>query len=287
MAALVRRGLRVAPFKVGPDFIDPGHHTQVSGAQSRNLDGWMLSRDFNRAVFHRNAVHADVAVIEGVMGLFDGYDGRSEAGSTAQMAKWLEAPVLLTVDARSMARSAAALVQGFERFDPDLKFAGVLFNRVGSPRHLSYLTQALEGQVTMPCWGGILRDETLAIPQRHLGLVTRDDHRLDASFVDRLAATVENHLDLDRLLETLPELDAASAPPENPSDGTKVAIAVARDPAFCFYYPENLELLQQYGAETKFFSPIHETALPPISTASIWAADTRNSSPDSWRPMPP
>ncbi|MGD9210713.1 MAG: cobyrinate a,c-diamide synthase, partial [Desulfobacteraceae bacterium] len=111
MAALKRRGLNIAPFKIGPDFIDPGHHTQVTGIHSRNLDGWMLSSQYNRNNFQRHAAHTDIAVIEGVMGLFDGYDGKSEAGSSAQIAKWLDAPVLLVVDARSMARSAAAIVQ--------------------------------------------------------------------------------------------------------------------------------------------------------------------------------
>jgi cobyrinic acid a,c-diamide synthase len=159
MAALARRGLRVAPFKVGPDFIDPGHHARVAGRPGRNLDGWMLSRDYNHRTFLAAAGSADVAVVEGVMGLFDGYDGRSEAGSTAQMAKWLGLPVLLVVDARSMARSAAALVQGFENFDPALRFAGVVFNHLGGDRHLGYLRQALEGSVRMPCRGGLLREE--------------------------------------------------------------------------------------------------------------------------------
>ena len=141
MAAFRRRGLAVAPFKVGPDFIDPGHHTRIAAAVSRNLDGWMLPRETNLAIFARSAAGADVAVVEGVMGLFDGYDGRSEEGSTAQMAKWTGAPVLLVVDAKSMARSAAALVYGFETFDPALRFAGVIFNHVGSPRHLEYLRE--------------------------------------------------------------------------------------------------------------------------------------------------
>ncbi len=141
--ALARRGLTVQPFKVGPDFIDPGHHTRAAGRVCRNLDGWMLSREANLALFRRQARGADVAVVEGVMGLFDGYDGASEAGSTAQMAKWLGLPVLLVVDARAMARSAAALVHGFASFDPDLSLAGVVFNRIGSPAHLEYLQQAL------------------------------------------------------------------------------------------------------------------------------------------------
>src|SRR5574340_1704678 len=145
--ALRRRGLVVQPFKVGPDFIDPGHHTRAPGHTCRNLDGWMLSREMNEALFRRRAREADVAVVEGVMGLFDGYDGASEAGSTAQMAKWLGLPVLLVVDARAMARSAAALVHGFASFDPGLTLAGVVFNRIGGAAHMHYLEQAMS-QVT-------------------------------------------------------------------------------------------------------------------------------------------
>ena len=157
MAALVKRGLTVAPFKVGPDFIDPGHHSRITGKISRNLDGWMLSRDYNLKNFERNTSDSDIAVVEGVMGLYDGYDGKSEAGSTAQMAKWLGLPVLLVVDARSMARSAAAVIMGFEHFDPQLSFAGVVFNNLGSQRHLEYLTDAVAGSVKTPCLGGLVK----------------------------------------------------------------------------------------------------------------------------------
>ncbi len=143
MALLKRRGLKVAPFKVGPDYIDPGHHFRVTGKPSRNLDGWMLTCDTNQACFNKGVAGCDLAVVEGVMGLYDGYDGKSESGSTAQMAKWLDLPVILVVNAQSMARSGAALVSGFERFDPDLNFAGVIFNKVGSPRHLEYLKEAM------------------------------------------------------------------------------------------------------------------------------------------------
>src|SRR5215469_1149540 len=131
IAALAKRGLRVQPFKVGPDFIDPGFHNIASGRVSRNLDGWMLSRTCNLQIFARAAADADVAVVEGVMGLFDGRAATGEDGSTAEMAKWLRAPVILVADASAIARSAAALVRGFEAFDPDLLLAGVLFNRVG------------------------------------------------------------------------------------------------------------------------------------------------------------
>jgi cobyrinic acid a,c-diamide synthase len=264
MAALARRGLRVAPFKVGPDFIDAGHHARVSGRVSRNLDGWMLSRYYNRSTFLTAAGNADVAVVEGVMGLFDGYDGKTEAGSTAQMAKWLGLPVLLVVDARSMARSAAALVQGFENFDPALRFAGVVFNHLGSPRHLDYLREALEGAVRMPCLGGMLREEAIAIPERHLGLVTREDHPLDDAGIGRLADRIEERLDLNNLLMSMAEVAGPAIPKTDASkrpDGP-VRIGVARDNAFCFYYPDNLELLEACGARLLFFSPIKDACAP-------------------------
>ena len=264
MAALTARGYTVAPFKVGPDFIDPGHHGRVTGRASRNLDGWMLSKAYNLEAFARNTAAADIAVVEGVMGLYDGYDGRSEAGSTAQMAKWLGLPVLLVVGARAMARSAAALVQGFEGFDPALCFAGVLFNHLGSERHLDFLKSALAGHVRMPVLGGLMRNEAIAIPERHLGLVTGDDHRLSDAQLDRLAAMVEQGIDLDALLDDLPErVPASPAAAASASGGPAQArIGVARDAAFCFYYPDNLEWLEAAGARLVFFSPLSDTRLP-------------------------
>ena len=264
MAALVRRGLRVVPFKIGPDFIDPGHHRSVTGRTSHNLDGWMLSQGFNQATFHLRARRGDIAVVEGVMGLFDGYDGRSDAGSTAQMAKWLDLPIVLVVDARSMARSAAALLQGFENFDPALNFLGVLFNRIGSARHLRYLEEALTGHVTMPCLGGVPRESAIRMPERHLGLVTAEDHPLSATQIDQMADLIEAHVDLDVLLTRIKpirkdsyDLDAATTPVDN---GPR--IGVARDRAFCFYYSENLAILESCGARLAFFSPLTDTTLP-------------------------
>lgn len=264
MAALGKRGLKVAPFKVGPDFIDPGHHARITGTDSRNLDGWMLSPSYNRQNFARNTAGFDIAVVEGVMGLFDGYDGRSEAGSTAQMAKWLDLPVVLVVDAKSMARSAAAMVQGFERFDPELKFAGVIFNNIGSDRHLSYLKEALENHVGMPLLGGIPQDSALTIPERHLGLVTREDYGGADDAIDHLAELLEARLDISGLLRRLPAASPEkSAPPAAPlAPGIGVRIGVARDRAFCFYYPDNLELLEMTGATLVPFSPLNAETLP-------------------------
>lgn len=263
MAALGRRGLKVAPFKVGPDFIDPGHHTRIVGTVSRNLDGWMLSKAYNLRCFNRRAKGSDVAVIEGVMGLFDGYDGKTEAGSTAQMAKWLGVPVILIVDAASMARSAAAVVMGFEHFDKQLNYAGVIFNNLGSARHLNYLTDAIRQRIKMPCLGGVIRNDKIAIPQRHLGLVTREDHPLAPETFDELADIIENSINLDLMIDNLPEIhQTQQLAEESFAPGKKVRIAVARDNAFCFYYQDNFELLEQHGAEIIAFSPLNDGDLP-------------------------
>ena len=202
LAALRARGLGVQPFKVGPDFIDPGLHTLIAGRQSRNLDGWMLSRRWNEELFRRLLEDADVGLIEGVMGLFDGYEGQTESGSSAEMAKWLDVPAVLVVDARSMARSAAALIYGFKRFDPALNFAGVIFNQIGGEAHLEYLKEAVASACPeVAVLGGIPGEERVRIPERHLGLVTADEMSLDAGWQKRLAKLMEKRLDIDLLLE--------------------------------------------------------------------------------------
>jgi cobyrinic acid a,c-diamide synthase len=264
MAALRRRGLSVAPFKVGPDFIDPGHHTHVVGRSSRNLDGWMLSRTYNQDNFQRHAAGCDVAIVEGVMGLFDGFSGSSDAGSTAQMSKWLNLPVLLVVNAASMARSAAALVQGFERFDTGVDFAGVVFNNLGSKGHLAYLKEAMDAYVDMPLLGGMLRDDALRMPERHLGLTTTQDNPLSPEQMDRLAHRVETGLDLDRLIEQLPRIRFGGEyqPGDDISETSRIRVGIAQDRAFCFYYPENLELLAESGVEWIPFSPLADEKLP-------------------------
>lgn len=267
MAALKSRGFHVQPFKVGPDFIDPGFHTRICGTESRNLDGWMLSRSYNRALFGGLLGEADVAVVEGVMGLYDGYDGLTEAGSSAEMAKWLDIPVVLVVDARSMARSAAALIKGFRDFDPMLSLAGVIFNRIGGEGHLEYLKEAMSMSVPdVPVLGGIPREEIIRIPERHLGLVTVDETPLDRTWRDTLVDLVERNVDLDLVLsrstcrEGFPE---RFGPEKRRSDPVRpIPIAVARDAAFCFYYPDNLELLRRAGAELYLFSPVAGETFP-------------------------
>ena len=264
MIALSQRGLTVAPFKVGPDFIDPGHHRVAVGVDSRNLDGWMLEKAYNRACFATHAADADIAVVEGVMGLYDGFSGTSGAGSTAQMAKWLGLPVVLVVNAASMARSAAALVQGFERFDPAVTFAGVVFNNLGSPGHLDYLAQAMAAYVDMPVLGGFLRDDRLKMPERHLGLITAEDRPLSGEWMNTLSGRIEAQLDVDKLLESLSEIHLPRLvdQPSGIRPSTGIRIGVARDRAFCFYYPDNLDLLEKAGAQIVPFSPLNDTKLP-------------------------
>lgn len=272
MAAFRARGFRVQPFKVGPDFIDPGLHTVLCGRESRNLDGWMLGREYNRTLFRRLLAEADVAIVEGVMGIFDGYEGSSEAGSSAEMAKLLGLPALLVVDARSMARSVAALVYGFSHFDPALRIAGVIFNRIGGEGHLGYLREAMsEALPQVPVLGGIPKDETIELPERHLGLVTADETEFTSGWREKLVRLVERHLDLDLLLEKMEYLGGASIPVEDgpPCAAPPVPVAVARDAAFCFYYPDNLELLRREGANLQYFSPTAGETLP-VGAAGLY-----------------
>ncbi len=196
------------------------------------------------------------------MGLFDGYDGKSEAGSTAQMAKWLDIPVLLAVNAKSMARSAAALLYGFEKFDPDLRFAGVIFNNIGSKRHLDYLRESLSNHVKMPCIGGLTRKSEIEIPERHLGLVTAEDHILSSSYINMLVDLIESEVDMDLLLACFGDVYPAISNTAPISHALKVRIGVAMDKAFCFYYQDNLDALAAIGAELVFFSPLTDSFLP-------------------------
>lgn len=286
MESLKRRGLSVAPFKVGPDFIDPGWHRLATGRTSVNLDGWMCREGFVRQTFALHARGCDLAVIEGVMGLFDGIDGVSDAGSTAQIARFLEAPVILVVDARSQARSAAALVRGFSRFDPDVHVAGVIFNNVGSDSHARILRDAMISAVPeVRIFGCIPRDERLRIPSRHLGLVTVDQNPLPDDFLDCLSSIIQQHVDLEGILSltspgsSFPPVGGGqgwggtchdhssvsiSPTPQPPvkGEGAGIRIAVARDAAFCFVYEDNLRLLREAGAGLVEFSPLADSGLP-------------------------
>lgn len=263
LEALKRRGLRVQAFKVGPDFIDPGLHELITGRPSYNLDGWMCSRERVVATLARHAADADLALVEGMMGCFDGVDGRSEDGSTAQVAKWLGAPVVLVVDAGALARSAGALVLGFERFDPDLHLAAVVFNCVAGETHFRWLRESLEGTCRAIPLGFIPRRESLTLPERHLGLVTAAEGILTPALLAELARAVEESVDIDLLLR-LAQSRIAPAPCQAALPQATVRIGVARDPAFQFYYPANLDLLRRAGVELVFWSPLQDTELPDV-----------------------
>src|SRR5258708_3997101 len=200
MAALRRRGLRVQPFKVGPDFIDPTLHTRAAGRISRNLDGWMLEPETNLQTFARFSTDADFSVVEGVMGLFDGRDALTDVGSTAEMSKLLALPVLLVVDASAMARSAAAIVHGYESFDQKLDVAGIIFNRGTSAGHFAYLRESVEATCRGRVLGWLSTDKSVALPERHLGLFMADEVLNDAR-LDALVSWIETGVDIDELIQ--------------------------------------------------------------------------------------
>ncbi|SEK65800.1 cobyrinic acid a,c-diamide synthase [Blastococcus sp. DSM 46786] len=270
VAALTARGLTVSPHKVGPDYIDPGYHGLAAGRPGRNLDPWLVGEERIAPLLLHGARGADLAVVEGVMGLFDGATHPSvEPGfaSTAHVAGLLQAPVLLVVDASSQARSVAALVHGFATFDPAVHLGGVVLNRVGSDRHEAILREAL-GAAGVPVLGALRRLETLHTPSRHLGLVPAAERSAEAvATVRRLGEVVADGVDLDavlRLARTAPDLTAQPWDPaaEVVPTGSRPRIAVAGGPAFTFGYAENAELLAAAGAEVVTVDPLRDEALP-------------------------
>lgn len=266
MEALRKRGYLVQPFKSGPDYIDPGLHRALLKRPSYNLDTWMMGVEGVKKTFCEKA--EGVSVIEGAMGLFDGRDGRSEEGSAAHLSKVLKLPVLLVVDGRKMARSAGAIVRGFEAFDPEVDLRWVVFNRVGSPRHARMLMDSLPEGTKARVIGCIPMDSGLSMPERHLGLVARADLKKGqwGRLVKRAAALMERHIDLAPLAGPAPQPAArkAIAPPAKRAGRSRpvVKIAVALDSAFCFYYEENLEMLRGLGAGLEYFSPMRDKSMP-------------------------
>lgn len=260
LAVLARKGFKVQPFKAGPDFIDPGHHSRAAGRISHNLDGWMLPGEILRDIFSRYSQDADASIVEGVMGLFDGFSALEETGSTAHLSKELNLPVILVVDASSMARSAAALVQGFCNFDPETAIAGIIFNRVGSKNHEQTLREAIS-LVDIPLLGCLPRRDDIETPSRHLGLVTPEHIQdLERKYA-ALADWVEENLDLEMIMDGMPDIPVPPRFDEVPMI-PRTRIGVARDEAFSFYYEENLRLLHESGAELLPFSPIEDKELP-------------------------
>lgn len=271
IAAFAARGLRVASFKVGPDYIDPTYHSLAANHPAHNLDAWMLAREQVTQLYARATREADLALIEGVMGLFDGFSGNDDTGSTAHVARILDTPVLLVLDASAMARSAAAIVQGVRDFDPRVRIAGVLLNRVGSAGHAQLVRDAIESAVGIPVVGYLARDDALNLPERHLGLIPTLEPGRWHAWLDAAREKITTTVDLDRILElareapelsvTKPEVIAQTPPRPSPYQGEAI-IAVARDAAFNFIYEDNLDLLREAGAEIAFFSPMNDRTLP-------------------------
>jgi cobyrinic acid a,c-diamide synthase len=266
MAALSHRGLKVAAAKVGPDFIDPGYHRAATGKASHNLDFYLHGHELLGPLAGAAAAGSDLLIVEGVMGLFDGTAaeaGKAGAGSTAEVAKLLQAPVVLVVDASAMSGSVAALVHGFASFDASLHLGGVVLNRVGGPGHASLLGEALR-PLGLPVLGYLASDDRLAWRERHLGLVpvAEEPGRVRRSLAG-LAATMASSLDLERALQVAraaPPLHVGEAPRTERAGRARVALCSG--PAFHFYYPENLALLEEAGAELMPFDPLADEGLP-------------------------
>jgi len=270
--AFKRRGLVVQTFKVGPDFLDPTYLSRVSGRHCYNIDGWMMGKDYVTHLVTEKSADADMAVIEGVMGLFDGSGPASSDGSSAQIAKWLDCPILLVADAGGLSRSFAALVTGYSRFETGINVAGVIANRCGSKNHVTLLSRALEAADAPPLFGGIEKSALPTLPRRHLGLVTANNKVLDTKTLDLLADTIESSANIDEILRQSRKAQKLPRKGFRPFNGDKsgarhpepirLRLGVAFDDAFHFYYPDNLESLESIGFDLVKFSPLKDGKLP-------------------------
>ncbi|MDP2719590.1 MAG: cobyrinate a,c-diamide synthase [Dehalococcoidia bacterium] len=266
MAALRHTGLKVQGYKVGPDYIDPGYHTLATGRPSRNLDSWMLSHETVRELFMRSSGSSDIAVIEGVMGLFDGHSGADDRGSSAEVAKILKTPVILVLDIARQSRSAAASVLGCLHFDPALDIKGVILNNAGSERHWQWVKEAVEQNTGVPVLGHLPRSGELKLPERHLGLVPVAEEQELENILHRIREKISACVDVDRVREIasaaplLPAVKPGVFPSKPVSVRTKIGVAM--DEAFSFYYRDNLDLLEAHGAELAAFSPLRDENLP-------------------------
>jgi len=272
MAALVKRGLKVQPFKVGPDYIDPMFHSFITGTGSRNLDSWMLDRDTLIYLFKRSAKSADISVVEGVMGMYDGLGGRDDTGSSAHVSKIIRCPVILVIDGEGMSLSIAAIVKGFRDFDRNVAIKGVIINNISSDAHYKLLKDIIEENTGTAVLGYLPATKECALESRHLGLVPAVEVKGLKGKLGMLSAKTEETVDLDLLLKIAG--NAGSLPDgafeagfefrrkEGLKPEDKVRIGVARDKAFNFYYQDNLDLLEMLGAELVFFSPLEDLRLP-------------------------
>ncbi len=272
LAALARRGLSVQPFKAGPDYIDPSLHSLLSASPSRNLDTRLVSGPRIRALFRAHAAKADISLVEGVMGYYDGAGPHDDSGSGASLARLLDLPVFLIIDISGTSSSAAAMALGFIRYRRPSRIAGFLLNRAGSEAHYRLVRESVEMATRLPVLGYLPADRAICLPERHLGLVSGAENAEFSRIAGRLADSVEEHVDLDAIL-------AIARSAVDPGAGSRESflrasfpslpvarIAVARDEAFSFYYEDNFDILRRLGAELVFFSPLRDAALPEACT---------------------
>lgn len=262
MSCLAARGFAVQPFKIGPDFIDPGYHLLATGRRSVNLDRWLMGTARVRASFERFARRADVAVVEGMGALHDGENGTSDRGSSAYFARHLGLPILLVLDIWGMTRSTAAVIRGFEEFDPRVEIAGLLLNRAGSRRHFEMVRDSLPAAMRRRVVGYLPADDRLAVAERHLGLVTLEENPRAEDLRAEMIRQALTTMDLDRLIARFGIRHRRQEASRGARRRPAVRIGVARDRAFCFYYLDNLERLERAGAELVPFSPLADQALP-------------------------
>ncbi|WP_321420588.1 Ni-sirohydrochlorin a,c-diamide synthase [uncultured Methanomethylovorans sp.] len=275
LAALSKAGYKVQPFKVGLDYIDPSYYTEITGHRARNIDGYLMDEERVRDVFlHGCEVdgEADIAIIEGVRGLYEGLESLSDIGSTAQIAKILNCAVILVLNARSITRSAAAIVSGFKAFDPQVNIAGVILNNIGGQRHAMKAKEAIEHYTGVPVIGIIHRNNEMMISMRHLGLVPAIEERRRSADFDAKISTIRDVISESVDIEKVLNIAGQAAPLPKPENTTfvkrevaeKPVIGIALDEAFNFYYHDNLELLELAGAELRYFSPVHDKHLPEV-----------------------
>lgn len=265
MSALRKKGLTVQGFKCGPDYIDPSYHTAVTNRVSRNLDSWMLAKETVLDIFTHGSKGADISIMEGVMGFYDGKNSKTNEGSTAEISMITQSPVLLVVNCASMARSAAAIVKGFQLLSEGPNIVGVIANKVGSEGHFKLVKMAIEQECDVPVIGYLKRELDIEIPERHLGLIPSIQRGELDSFFDKLGELVLETIDIEQLLTLAQagpiDTNVTSSLFDNKKESS-VKIAVAKDAAFNFYYPENLEILEAHGAEIVYFSPLANEPLP-------------------------
>jgi len=266
MSALVSKGIKVQGFKTGPDYIDPSHHKFVTENASRNLDTWMMSDGVCRELFERSAINADISVIEGVMGLYDGSIDSTGHGSTAHLARVLKTPVILVISAKGIAQSAGAVVMGYKEIDNDVNLSGVIVNNIASHSHYDCIKRSIEETCSVPVLGYLNKDKDITIPERHLGLVPSEENIDHSNLYEKLGEMVLETIDIDGLLKVarlagaFPDYDKSIFRDRN--GALHVNLAIAKDNAFCFYYQDDIELFEALGAKIKYFSPLHDKCIP-------------------------